>query len=200
MASYYGQMPPGFEQAWNPLGPPPVFHEPPMDPALMAQQAAAQEAAGAFINPDAESPFGHFALNDPNATLGGQGRNTDIPPGPLALPAHGEPEIPVAAQPQAPPQRAVAHAGRRPGGIGGGEPAGPLQQPGRNPDDVKAMRMENARRQYEQRFGQSPMGPGGQRQQSMAASGQQGELDALIARLSQARMSQMADRRTARRG
>ena len=177
MASYYGQMPPGFDQAWNPSGPPPVFYEPPMDPALMAQQAAAQEAAGAFINP--ESPFGNFALNDPNATLGGQGRNTDIPPGPLALPEHGEPEIPIAAQPQAPPQRAIA---------------------GRNPDDVKAMRMENARRQYEQRFGMSPMGRGGQRHQSMAASGQQGELDALIARLSQARMSQMADRRTARRG
>jgi len=118
------------------------------------------------------------------------------PAGLVPMPAHGEPVVPVDGG-----NPVFVQPG--PGGMGGGEVAGPLQQPdglGRNPDDVKAMRMENARRQYEQRFGMSPMGRGGQRQQSMAASGQQEELDALIARLSQARMSQMADRRTARRG
>jgi hypothetical protein len=106
----------------------------------------------------------------------------------VPMPAHGEPVIPVDPGAVLP----------GPGGMGGGEVAGPLQQPdglGRNPDDVKAMIQENARRQYEQRFGMSPGG-----NKSMQAAGQQGELDALIARLNQARMAHMAERRTARRG
>jgi hypothetical protein len=122
-----------------------------------------------------------------NEWRGAQGQQA-----PLHLPAFGDVAVPLAAQaPQQPPLEEMFPGMAPP-------PEEPPQ--GRNPDDVKAMRMENARRQYEQRFGMSPMGPRGQRQQSMAASGQQEELDALIARLSQARMSQMADRRTARRG
>jgi hypothetical protein len=123
-------------------------------------------------------------------------------PAPVALPAFGQEAVPLAAeapeQPQGDPQAFLPG----PGGMGGGEQA-VLHRPdrlGRNPDDVQAMRMENARRQYEQRFGMSIMGPRGQRQRSMAASGQQEELDALIARLSQARMAHMADRRAKRRG
>jgi hypothetical protein len=191
MASYYGPMPPGFEQAWNPGGPPPVFYEPPMDPEMMAAQMAAQAAAEPY-EPRGASPFGQAPYDDPNAFAGNQyvGRSADIA-APVRLEAHGEERVPISAAAQAkppPPLRSAAARTPRQPGLG------------RNPDDVKAMRMENARRQYEQRFGMSPMGRGGQRQQSMAASGQQEELDALIARLSQARMAQMANRRTARRG
>jgi hypothetical protein len=178
MASYYGQMPPGFEQAWNPGGPPPVFYEPPMDPEMMAAQAASEP-----YEPRGDSPFGQYPYDDPNAFAGNQyaGRSADIT---LPLEAYGEERVPLAAQENPPPplRSAAARTPRQPG-------------PGRNPDDVQAMIQENARRQYEQRFGQS-FG----NNQSMAASGQQEELDALIARLNQARMAQMADRRTARRG
>jgi hypothetical protein len=126
-----------------------------------------------------------------NEWRAGQGQQA-----PLALPAFGPEAVPLAAQ-----------AGDQPQAGGGAAQPPPLEEvfpsmappPAAGPDDVKAMRMENARRQHEQRYGVSPMGPGGQRQQSMAASGQRQELDALIARLSQARMAQMADRRTARR-
>jgi hypothetical protein len=121
----------------------------------------------------------------PEANFAPKGRP---PGGPVRLEAHGPERVPLGAQ--HPPQEQMA--------------APPARQPRldrlrRNPADVKAMLQENARRQYEQRFGMSPMGRGGPRQQSMAASGQQEELDALIARISQARMNQMADRRTARR-
>jgi hypothetical protein len=110
--------------------------------------------------------------------------------GPVPLPVHGPPVVPIAGE-----NPSAFLPG--PGGMGGGEQAA-LQQPddlGRNPADVQAMRMENARRQYEQRFGQSFAG-----NKSMAASGQQGQLDELIARLNQARMAQMAQRRAKRRG
>jgi hypothetical protein len=119
------------------------------------------------------------------------------PAGLVEMPAHGEPVIPLGGMPQGDPLAFLPGPGGMPEAGEAARPA-PLQQPdrlGRNPADVKAMIQENARRQYEQRFGQS-FG----NNQSMAASGQQGQLDELIARLSQARMSQMADRRTARRG
>jgi len=117
-----------------------------------------------------------------NEWRGAQGQQA-----PLNLPAFGEEAVPLAAQ--GPPLEE-----RFPG------MAQPPAEPPQGHNDVRAMRMENARRQHEQRYGVSPMGPGGQRQQSMAASGQRQELDALIARISQARMNQMADRRNARRG
>jgi hypothetical protein len=141
--------------------------------------------------PQGPSPFDTYAqpafpyMDD---TVNPQGA---MPPAaPVPLPVHGPRVIPVDGE-----NPGFLLPG--PGGMGGGEQA-VLQQPdrlGRNPDDVKAMRMENARRQYEQRFGMSPGG-----NKSMQAAGQQGELDALIARLNQARMAHMAERRTARRG
>jgi hypothetical protein len=107
------------------------------------------------------------------------------PAGLVPMPAHGEPVIPV--------------AGGNPGAIlpdpAEAGPAPQVDRLGRHPDDVKAMIQERARRQYEQRFGQS-FG----NNQSLAAAGQKEELDALIARLGQARQAQMEARRATRRG
>jgi hypothetical protein len=160
---------------YGPWPPPAVHYEPFMDPALMAAQAAAEP-----YEPRGASPFDQAPYDDPNAFAGNQyvGRSADIP---VRLEAHGEERVPIAAAPPRPPAP--------------GRPA-PARQPGlgRNPADVKAMLQENARRQYERNVGRPAAGGA-----SMQASGQQEELDALIARLGQARMAQMADRRTARR-
>jgi uncharacterized phage protein gp47/JayE len=64
------------------------------------------------------------------------------------------------------------------------------------PEDLKALQRQmitdNARRQYEQRFGSSP---GGGRDQSMSAAGENFKREDLIRRLSQYRMDQMRNRR-----
>jgi hypothetical protein len=170
MPDYYGPWPP-----------PAVHYEPFMDPALMAAQAAAEP-----YEPRGASPFDQAPYDDPNAFAGNQyvGRSADIP-APVRLEAHGEERVPISAAAQANPPPPLRSAAAR-----------PPRQPrlGRNPDDVKAMLQENARRQYERNVGRPAAGGA-----SMQASGQQEELDALIARLGQARMAQMADRRTARR-
>jgi hypothetical protein len=58
-------------------------------------------------------------------------------------------------------------------------------------EDVKALQRqlitERARQQYEQRFGQSPVGVMGARSPSMAAQGQAGNVDMLLRRISAAR-------------
>jgi hypothetical protein len=60
------------------------------------------------------------------------------------------------------------------------DPAVQLDRYGRDPADVRAMRMERARQQYEQRFGSHAPGDN---TASMASQGSQTDLDALIRRL-----------------
>jgi hypothetical protein len=79
----------------------------------------------------------------------------------------------------------VGNMGEGPG-LMGGAPAmvapspAVLDRHGRDPADVQAMLTERARRQYEQRFGS--YAPGNDTA-SLAAQGNQTELDALIRRL-----------------
>lgn len=151
---FYGQMPPGFGQRWDPFAAPEVIYEAPMDPRLQAEQAASVP-----YEPKDYNPFDEYPYNDPNATLGGLGRSADIP-GPVELPGKKVMEVAARPAPRLPPRPAP---------------------PRRDPADVRAMLTERARQQYERRFGTHAPGQG---TASMASQGQAQDLDSLIRRLS----------------